>query len=314
MTVTAEDVVEEVEVVEEEVVEEAENDGGEVEEDPEGDEEKPLWMQEAEEEGGGEVPLSALLKQKGKTKDLRGKLDERDEENEKLQARIVELENTPGTTATVKRPRLNDFESDEDYEDAMDAWEDSRLTNAVTTLTSKKDTEEKIDAANKRVMDAVDGHYARADKLVKDNSIKPEVYKAADTAVRKVIDVVMPKQGDAVADSLIAILGDGSEKTMFYLGRNKTALNEFRSILQDDPTGLSAAVFLGKISNQLSNSKRRNSNAPAPAANVNGDVQGGAKSGALKKKYDAAHKKGNISEAFKLKRQAKAAGHDTKIW
>ena len=73
-------------------------------------------------------------------------------------------------------------------------------------------------------------------------------------------------------------------------------------------------MYLGGLKSELSAPSRRKTNAPKPAANASGDAKGSAKSNAAKKKYEDAHKKGNVSAAFKFKREAKKAGVDTTTW
>jgi len=289
------------EVIEEEIIE------GE-------DEEKPLWMQEEE---GESVPVGALIRQKGKNKDLRGQLGEKDEENEALKRELADLKqrNVKATpTERPKRPRSVDFDTDEEHETAMDEYETAVDSWRETTGTANRTAVEHQRVAQQNINESVEGHYDRAKKLVADNSIKPEVYQKADEIVRQTVESILPKGGDAVVDSLISIVGEGSEKVMFYLGRNKAALNEFATILHSDKTGLKAAAYLGRIATKVEGSTKQTSRAPAPAPNANGDTQVNTKESALRKKYDAAHKANKGQEAWNLKKQAKAAGHDTSKW
>jgi hypothetical protein len=162
---------------------------------------------------------------------------------------------------------------------------------------------------------AVDEHYERVDKLLTDSGISPEVYKAADQKVREAVESLMPKQGDLVVDQMIAHLGEGSDKVMYYLGRNKGALGEFERLLIKDPSGIRAAVFLGTQKERLSGTPKKMKSAASPPANeIKGDANTGTKGKAFKKRYDAAHEKNNMQAAYNAKKEAKAAGVDTKEW
>ena len=62
---------------------------------------------------------------------------------------------------------------------------------------------------------------------------------------------------------------------------------------------------------------KKTTRAPAPAQNLNGGTGGAAtnmSAKALKNKYDAAHKNGDIQEAYKTKKQAKASKVDVSSW
>ncbi|MCP4144703.1 MAG: hypothetical protein GY752_05400, partial [bacterium] len=119
--------------------------------------------------------------------------------------------------------------------------------------------------------------------------------------------------GSKIVDQFIKGMGEGSEKVLYHLGRNKAALAELQDIIRTDKSGIKAAVFLGKKLEQLTNPTRRKTKAPSPAPRANGE-SGGKIAEASKRKYDEAHKKKDGSTAFKLKREAKKAGIDTSKW
>jgi hypothetical protein len=293
--------------------EESQGEGGEAEEDQteEGGEEveEELWQKEDVEEAQ-QVPLSALMKQKKK---LKGQIGERDAELERLRAEVEELKNSK-TPQTLKRPRVADFDDDEEYETALDEYEEKKATTNYTSYESVKD-KERQQQKNRDALDlAVTEHYERADKLVTDNGIKPEIYQKADTNVRQAIEAVLPRAGDAVANHLIATMGEGSEKAVYYLGRNKVALQKLKAKLQEDPSGIKAAMYLGRIDGKLKGQTNQNSRAPKPAANLKGDEQVTGNLSNLQRKYKKAHAEGKGQVAFNLKRQAKKGGADVTKW
>jgi hypothetical protein len=271
------------------------------------------WMQEedqtAAEESEGEKPKKLNTKQK-----LRGEVKEANLENERLQAEIDALKRgqAPAAVTVAKRPRLNDFDSDELYEDAMDKWEEEKTTATFQTLETKRDVTARQQQHRQVLTDAVDAHYERAQELVTKHSINPEVYQKADATVRQSIEAVAPGQGEVIVNQLISLVGKGSEKVMYHLGVNKAALNELRAILQDDPSGLKAAAFIGQKKAEITGPKHKLTSAPKPVAQINGETV--AKPSASKKAYDKAHKEGRGQDAFDIKGEARKAGVDTSSW
>jgi hypothetical protein len=261
------------------------------------------------------VPVGKFVSVKKK---LRGQISERDDEIEKLRLENEKLRSNSEVTVKqateLKRPREEDFDSDEAYLEALDkyiddktktAYEKSRLENEQTEIQKQKELQRTQE---------VDRHYKAAEKLIKDANISSEIYKNADKTVRQAVDIVAPKYGDVIVDQLISFLGDGSEKVLYYLGRNKTALNKFQTLLIEDPTGMKAGVFLGGEKQRLMNTQKQKSNAPDPVPELVGDENSTSKGNVLARKYSAAHKKGNIQEAYNLKRNAKAQGIDVSKW
>jgi len=125
---------------------------------------------------------------------------------------------------------------------------------------------------------------------------------------------VNPNLGDIIVDQVISILGEGSEKVLYFLGRNKAALAKFQNLLMTDKSGMKAAVYLGQEKQRLTNPIKQRSSAPAPVTNIKGDEPLSGAAGRFKKKYDAAHKKGDNQAAYNAKKEARAAKIDTSTW
>lgn len=286
--------------------------------------EVPAWLNEESDEEAETVPVGAIANVRRK---LKGKISEQNDELEKLRLeneKLKQQHSTPVAQEPLKRPRVADFDTDDEYESAMDEYEEKRATMVVSSVEQKKNQQERQQHQEQALKNAVDEHYQRAEKLIQDSGVTAEVYQKADTNVRaaaaNALSHVAPDHasslalGEMAVDTMIANLGEGSEKVIPYLGRNKAKLTEFQNLLQSDPSGIKAAMFLGKISSSISGTVKRKSQAPAPAAQVNGDAPMGANASALKKKYDAAHKKNNHQEAYNLKKQAKLQKIDTTSW
>ncbi len=287
--------------------------------DAEGNPVKPeveAWMQvddpEKAAEPGKEVVTEPLKKPTQKQK-LRARLDGANDENEQLKARISELEKgkTAEVAGSLKRPDREDFDNFDDFVKADDAYSNQKET--------AKASASEMQSARNRVTESrqsdVVAHYARADELIEASGMSPEVYQAADKAFLNAVAAERKDYGEQgieqIVEEIISALGEGSEKTIAYVGRNKTLINEFRTILRDDKSGLKALVFLTKQGAKISGTKKSISQAAKPVAQINGET---VTAPASKKAYDKAHKEGRGQDAYNIKSEAKRSGVDTKAW
>jgi hypothetical protein len=276
------------------------------------DKEPALWMDTDDPDKKADkdyVPVGAHVEMKNK---LRGRLSEKDDELVKIRAENAALK-ARQTPERKLRPNPDDYTDQEKFDRDLDEFKDWDANDRMHRI-RMRDEQSYIQAKNKALLDErVDAHYDRASSLLAKSGIAPELFKHADQKVRKTIDSLRPGMGDVIADSFISTLGDGSEKVMYYLGVNEVALNKLQALLVDDPTGLRAAVYLGQEKQRLTTPTKHRSNAPAPSKSINGDVNSGNAKG-LKRKYEAAHKSGDLQLAYNLKQQAKKEGSDVKIW
>jgi len=261
------------------------------------------------------MPVSAHIRAKRK---LKGKIGERDTEIESLRQEVKDLKEQkiiPSTQdETLIRPKEADYESLEAYHTALDEYEDKRIESKFSVAQGKNKLQETQKKAIQQLNESVDKHYIRADKLIEDSGISAETYKQSDEAVRTAVEAVKPGQGNLVVDQIISILGEGSEKVIYKLGRSKALRGELMTLLSEDPKGLKAIAFLGEQKAKLLNTKGRKSSAPAPSTEANGDATLSTKERVFKKKYDDAHAKNNSQVAYNAKKEAKAAGIDTSKW
>jgi len=259
------------------------------------------------------VPVATHVRVKHK---LKGKINEQDaliaqlrEENQQLAQQPV----APMALNPPKRPRNSDFGTDDEFETAMDAYDDQNREYMAQFASHNTVQTQKVQQQESETNKAVDDHYERAEKLVQENSINPEVFKQTDTMVKSIIESVMPKAGEQIFNHLVTLVGEGSEKTMFYLGRNKAAQNEFHRLLAQDNSGLKAALYLGRITERIGGAKNQSSRSPKPATQLQGDVSNTVKGGALYRKYAQVSGK-DPQRAYNLKKEAKAKGIDTSQW
>jgi len=246
---------------------------------------------------------------------LKAKLEQKDSELEELKAEVERLRSgqVPVQTIAAPKPRreqfLNADDPDEAYAEALVDW---KLSNTIQQANSRAQQQQAVQALNA----GVDRHYKAAAELVAEHGISEDVYRQADEAVKRAIDAVMPRQGELVTNQLINFLGEGSEKAMFYVGRNPNKLLAVQQALREDPSGIKAAMMLGEIKASVSMPKKATQKAPAPAKRIQGDapVKGSALAKKLQKQYSQAHKSGNIQAAFNARKQAKKAGLDVSDW
>ena len=280
--------------------------------------EKPVepWMETEEEETDEPktetVSLKTLLKAKGKFKEKNSELSAKLEE---VQAELERLKSSSPAKAKASEPRPKewDFETDEAYQAALDEWEDKRIAAKLETMAERKARLEAEERQKSDISSSMDQHFERADKLIKESGISPEVYAAADTTLRESVDKIMPGRGSAVIDILYSRVKEGSEKVGFYLGRNEAARNQFLKLLAEDPSGLSAGIFLGEQKARLSGAaiKNKTSKAPAPAPNADGGMVAVDSAAALKKQYDTEK---SMQKQLDIRRQARKAGVDVSKW
>ena len=282
----------------------------------EGEEKEPEdWMKSSGE--SEEIPNSAWKAARTKYKAKLEKAEvKHEEELNKLRSENESLRSS--NPKPLNKPKRSDFDDDDDpqsaYVDALTDWK-IETSQAKGAATAKQ--REAIDSQNRYLSETskqVDEHYERAITLAEKSGIKPETYQAADLNVRKAVESVFPKGGDAIMDNLIANLGKGSEKVMFNLGINAARREEFKNFLQIDKSGLKASVFLGELKVRLNDPSKKTTNAPPPATQIKGDAVTSSLEKGWKKKYDAADKKGDAQSRFNARRSAKQAGVNVSNW
>lgn len=266
---------------------------------------------------GGQFDDSDMAKARRKYK---AKLTKKDDELEAAKREIEELKKPRAPAQELHEPQRDDFETDLDFTNAVIDYrfKKTQAENQAASQAEQRRTE--FQNRQAKVSKAVDNHYERAVKLAEESGITPEMYQSADFKVRSMVEGIFNPDGrnkgagDAVVDALIANLGEGSEKVMYNLGRNKSRLQELANRFADDRSGVSASMYIGQLNAELSAPKKRTTNAPKPAAQVQGDKQVKAQTKALKNAYDKADKAGDAQARFNARREARKAGVDTSNW
>lgn len=290
------------------VSQESGDDTGSAGDENDTDDEVEAWMLD---DGDDErtIPLTDHIQLRQKLKedkrDLQREVDELKAQLANQQSNQQQPVQSPST-----RPKLADFEFDEDaYNEALDQWYLNQFDSRVNQNASNQQAEN----LKKQIKQGSDAHYQRALQMVNKYKLDPNKYQAADRTIRQALDDATGGNGDIVADAMAHYMGEGSEKVFFTVGTRPEKLNQLLSALREDPSGMKAALFLGKqlseVSRKVSNPKKKQK---APPKKVKG---GGTAtpttSNKLKEKYG---KTDNPQERWEIRKQAKAKGIDVGDW
>lgn len=274
--------------------------------------------EENQEESSQEVPVGKHVFMKHK---LRRKITEKDDEIEQLRKEIESLKTSSVPTQEVKTeeklsfPRIENFDFDEDkYNKAVDDYIEKKAEFSIKSAVSKRDQQLNSQKAYERQSIEVDKHLDRVTTLIQKSNIAEDDYTQAEKRVRMSIEKIAPGRGNAITEAMIAAVGDGSEKVMYWLGRNNTARSKFQKLLINDPTGLSSIAYLGKQVERLKNPIKVKTQAQKPGVEVKGDLAYSGNAKGLKGQYDKAEKADDAQKAFELRLQAKKQGVDVSSW
>ncbi|QZA71249.1 scaffolding protein [Pseudomonas phage AH02] len=250
---------------------------------------------------------------------MRAKLEKQHQsELDQLRAQLEEARSRQVEPKPSARPRRDDFfdhdDPDDAYTEALADWKVQEALAKQNAGTQQYEQQRKQLEAHAQMSSKVDQHYERAAKLAQQSGITPENYQSADYRVRNAIEGLYPGKGEQITDELIASVGEGSEKVMYALGVNQKRLGEFLETMRNDPRGIATAIHLGKLATELTTPARKKSKAPAPATDVQGDMQTSDKGKGLHRKYLEARKSGDAQKAFDIRREARTAKINVDSW
>lgn len=307
----------EVETEEEETELEAEEEQPEVEQESEEDDseaeesELEAWQledEQASDDSGKRFTDSDVAAAKRK---LKAKIEKRDDEIAQLRAEIESLKkggSQPAKAEAKPMPKLEDYDYDDSkYQAAVNEWMLSQLQNVAKSQEAK----ESKTRAQQALESAVESHYERAAKLTAEHGIDDSVYHSADLAVRQAVESVFPDSGDVITDSLIANMGEGSEKVIYALGRSTEKREQLKAKLLKDPNGIAALIYLGELKAEITRPAKRVTNAPKPAARATGGSGGGSDEDRLRRKYQ---RESDLQSRFNIRREARQKGIDVSKW
>lgn len=250
---------------------------------------------------------------------LRAKLEKQHQsELDELRAQL-EAQRAAAAPQPAGRPKRDDFydhdDPDDAYAEALMEWKLSTAVAQKTAQNQQYEQQRRQLEARQKIDTGVEQHYERAAVLAAASGISPDLYQSADRKVREAIQGVFGgESGEHVTNALIAKLGEGSEKVMYKLGVSPKALAELTAKLRDDPEGLQAAMYLGRLSAEITSPARKTSNTPAPATNVQGDANTKDLSASFLRRYQEAHKRGDTQAAFDIRSEAKGKKINVSSW
>lgn len=278
------------------------------------------WMQSDDQESHG-AGKKFTDKDIGAAKaNLRAKLEKQHQsELDALRQQLEELRSKTVVPQVSAKPKREDFydrdDPDEAYVEALADWKVKDNLAQQHAGNQQYEAQRKQLEAQQKISSSVDQHYERAAVLAAASGISPELYQSADHRVRSAVEGVFPGGGgEVVTNALIASLGEGSEKVFYKLGVSQAHLKELTTKLAEDPSGIQASIYLGRLSAELTAPARKTSNAPAPATTVKGDASTTDAGKALHRKYLEAHKRGDNQAAFNIRREAKQSNINVNSW
>ncbi len=292
----------------------------EAETDAQGEAETPDWLKSDDDQASQSVPLAKFVETKHK---LKSRLVEKDSAIEALKAELEALK--AGRSAVVaepvplKMPRLSDFDFDEDrYAEALLSYQEQMIERKLNQHQGSKAAEQKAVELQRQVSEAVEKHYERAAELVQSGVIKEDVYRAADSTVRNIVQQnlgLQPDDADSITDRIISKIGTHSEKIIAHIGVNKAAQAKVAELLRSDPSGMDLMLYFGELKAKVSGANAvKSTNRIKPDSGIQGDAAAKVSATALQKQYEKAQKSGDTAAAFKIKMQAKQAGANTSNW
>ncbi len=269
----------------------------------------------------GFVPNHEAARRRKKAKALSVELKSEKDENAILRKRLEDFENGTAHKAQEEvkelvRPTREQFDYDDDaYDEAIEIYHDERLDRKLKARDSK--AQESTSEANrqaafqKKAEQSFDNHYNDAQTLIEEGKITEESFRGAETLVKQALEAANPGRGDIAFNSLIVGLGKDSAKVEFQLGVNPALLHELQNLQAEDPSGLSASRFLGRLQEKIQAPSKKRSNAPKPGTNAQGDGSSAGKHAPLLAEY---RKSDDLQTRMTLKRKAKSQGADVSNW
>lgn len=307
------EVVEEAEP-EEEVLDAEEADGND-DSEPDGETEEaetPEWAKTPDSKNF--VPAKVHSDLRKNLRATESQVDVVRQENEQLKQRLAALESGTPINGIPKMPTLAECDFDDDvHATKLAEYSRAMVQHELTERDRKRTVDSQQEQLNQALNAQVNKHYERAGALIASKAVTEDNFRAADGLVRKALAEVSSVDADYLADYLISVLGEGSEKVMYHLGVSPTALAGLKSAFKDDPNGLKAAVYLGSLNEKFKSAvPNKLSNAPKPDKPLSGGAPAVVDS--ARKAYNKAIKSDDPIAIMRAEREAKKKGIDTSNW
>lgn len=158
----------------------------------------------------------------------------------------------------------------------------------------------------KQVMEMTSALTQSAKEFCQAEKVSPE--RMGD-ALSKAIDDIDEFLGiEGAGTRMLKAAGKNGAKVGFHLGTSEKAMNELKSLLKADPSGIDAAYKIGEWASNLKRKhSKRISKAPEPDQSLKGDGST-ASAKQLQQMYDKASEKSDMAKMREIKRQAEKIG------
>lgn len=282
-------------------------------EQKEGEEtETEAWMQTDEESSSDNEKKFTDHDIAAAKKKLKARVSNQSSEIDELKTQVAQLKQ--GTVTKTEAPNLNmPLLSEYDYDEELHAkaigeWHNKLISSKVDASNQQAQvTAQEAQQLSERNK-SVDSHYQRAVVLSEKSGIKPDDFRESELKVRQAMDSLVHGKGDDMVDNIISTLGEGSEKVMYYLGRNPDALDKMVNLARGNAFAM--MMEFGNLKAKLTATKNNISTARKPTKKISGDEKGGSVT-SFKKRYDKAK---TPQERLNIKWAAKAEKVSTAGW
>ena len=242
---------------------------------------------------------------------FKARLSDKDDEIEALKAENERLKQSPQTAPqqVEQMPKLEDFDyDDEKHAVAMEEWREKKFEAKLLTKQREQQLQAQQEQQKRELKESLEAHYSRASQLAAKGEMAQDKFEAAERVVRESINSAIGN-GDDVADAMINVIGEGSEKVIAYLGINAAKRYEFVNLLKTN--NIKATMYLGELKAKLNQPAKKLSRAPKPSAQLKAETASATGEAALKAKYKNAK---SAQERFKLSREGRKQGFNTHNW
>lgn len=188
----------------------------------------------------------------------------------------------PPNTQALTRPNEKDFESLDDYQKALNDYEDKReqqvVAKTVAAMQKTQDSQYR-QVAQSREAELRSKEYAEASAKLG----VPDFNEVQD----KAFDLI----GDGLASSVIDNMPGDAGKILYYFGKNPDEAQNFRALFERNPTA--ATIRLGELKTKVKLQPKKTS-APEPDESLNKGVTG--KGGSIQAQLDKLDKDFNADK------------------
>lgn len=245
-----------------------------------------------------EIPVQKLSKLREQRRHAKEEQDKLQKQNDELvrQLSLMGAAGQPKQSSAV--PSLESCDYDESkYQAEMLKWNRQNLEQSMNEIEQNRLQQQRAALIHHQIEADVKQHYQR----VQDIGIDADAFIPAEQALRD-------QFGDVAVDQMISAIGEGSERVVYHLGLNQKERDKVAELVQQDPSGLRAMTYLGRMAVKLSTEPVKGTISQAPAADrpINGSSP--ATGSAVLKRLDKLSKQSNRDQFRAYKKQLVAAG------